>query len=67
MRNDHENKNETNYENEFEVVNPLRGILKIPDEHIIDHKFIKERLIIVCLLVLSVFIITPLIVYFIIL
>lgn len=48
-----ENKNDTI---------PLRGILRNQCDQIIDDKFIRDRLIIVCLIVFSIFIITPIIV-----
>jgi hypothetical protein len=67
MTNDYENKNESNDEYKFEGINPLRGILKNPDEYIIDNKILKQRIIIISLIVLSIFIITPIIVYFIVL
>jgi hypothetical protein len=67
MTNDYENKNETNDEYKFEGINPLRGILRNPDENIVDDKIVRERLIIVCLIILFIFIVTPIIVYFIVL
>jgi hypothetical protein len=41
---------------------PLRGILRNTDEDIIDYNIIRDRLVIVCLILLSIFIITPIIV-----
>ncbi len=41
---------------------PLRGILRNTDQDIIDDKFIRDRLVIVCLIVFSIFIICPIIV-----
>jgi len=67
MTNDYENKNETNDEYKFEGINPLRGILRNPDENIVDDKIVRERLIIVSLIILFIFIVTPIIVYFIVL
>lgn len=40
----------------------LRGILRNQCHQIIDDKFIRDRLVIVCLIVFSIFIICPIIV-----
>jgi hypothetical protein len=62
--------NETNDEYKFQGINPLRGVLRNPNENIVDNMIVKERLLISCLVVLSIlsiFIVTPIIVYFIVL
>lgn len=46
---------------------PLRGILRNQCDQIIDDKFIRDRLVIVCLIVFSIFIICPIIVFIIVL
>jgi hypothetical protein len=63
-----ENKTENDnndHEYQFEGVNPLRGILKTQDEQINYDKIIRDRLILLFLTVLSIFIVTPIIIYFI--
>jgi hypothetical protein len=49
-------------ENTTELQTPLRGILKNQYEYVIDDKFIRNRLLLVCLILLFIFIITPIIV-----
>jgi hypothetical protein len=40
---------------------PLRGILKNPDDKIIDYSIIKQRIVIVCVILLSIVIISVII------
>jgi hypothetical protein len=47
---------------EEDLQTPLKGILKNPHEIIIDGKFIKERLTIVCLILLCIVIIIPIVI-----
>lgn len=54
-----EKKNEPNEEL---LQTPLRGILRSQGDYIIEDKFIRDRLVIVCLILVFVFIITPIIV-----
>jgi hypothetical protein len=52
---------EHDFENEkphTELQTPLRGILKNPDDKIIDYNIIKQRLVIVCIILLSIVIIS---------
>jgi len=54
-----EKKNEPNEEL---LETPLRGILRSQCHYIIEDKIIRDRLVIVCLILVFVFIITPIIV-----
>ena len=67
VQTENKTENDNNDEFQFEGVNPLRGILKNPDEHINHDKIIRDRLILLFLIVLSIFIVTPIIIYFIVL
>lgn len=41
---------------------PLRGILRNKSEYIIEDKFIRDRLVILCLILILIFIISPIII-----
>jgi len=54
-----EKKNEPNEEL---LEKPLRGILKSQGDYIIEDKFIRDRVVYICLILFSIFIIAPIMV-----
>jgi hypothetical protein len=54
-------------ENTTELQTPLRGVLKNPHEKMIDVNYIKQRLTLICLLLLFIVIILPIMIYILIL
>lgn len=50
-------------ENTSELQTPLRGVLKNPYEKMIDINYIKQRLTLLCLLLLFIVIILPIMIY----
>jgi len=50
------NNNDTN------IQVPLRGVLKNPDDNIVNHKAIKKNLMKVCIVLLGIIIIIPIVV-----
>lgn len=50
-------------ENTTELQTPLRGILRNTNEFIIDHQIIKQRLLLVCLLVAGIVVISFILVF----
>lgn len=56
-------QNDPKDESNTDLQRPLRGILKNPDEKMVDLNFIKQRLSLICLLLLFTVIILPIMIY----
>lgn len=55
-------KNSIDSDSHTDTQVPLRGVLKNPDDKIVDHKSIKQRLIKVSIMLLAIVIIIPIVV-----
>lgn len=57
-----ESREETNEETKSELQIPLKGILKRPDENLVDRRVVEDRLLRLCLSLLVIVIMSPIII-----